>query len=628
MKIAMLSVVAAFLCLGAGKAELQGPAADLEFPFFRYVFWNDLTSAFKETAKNLDYNKKGWEEPFINDIEEKSWFSLTGSDRSNAAAMGYDEDVWDCYQNHYDDYDWSDMQEIGVDQYFKVLGWTKNSWDKDTFEPEPWDEDWVELTANQQAALKEICYFREEVWEEEAFADWLSFPPRKPRPDDLKFPSFRYVLWNDLTDVFRLLAANLEYTLATWQQPFANEIEEKSWISLGQADQSNAAAMGYDEDVWDCYQNHYQDHYWIELQETEVAQYFEVFGWTELTWDEGDDDPAAWELDWGEFTPAMEAAAKQLCYFQKEIWEGDDFRDWVLASSTSTPTASPTSMPSPLPTSSPSQKPTAAPSAKPILSPTLIPTTSPTLIPTASPTSMSSTLPSSSQSQEPTAAPSAKPIISPDLTTTLIPTASPTSMSSPLPTSSPSQEPTATPSPKPIISPNLTTSPTAEIETSDVPTVAPSAKPILSPNLTTSSPTAEIETSDASKYLQHVGNNKNPSSAYPLGECQGDCDVDEECVGGLVCFQRDGGDPVPGCLGGEDDNSRTDYCVSPKDLQHVGNNKNPSSAYPLGECQGDCDVDEECEGGLVCFQRDGGDPVPGCLGGEDDKSRTDYCVST
>jgi transforming growth factor-beta-induced protein len=113
-----------------------------------------------------------------------------------------------------------------------------------------------------------------------------------------------------------------------------------------------------------------------------------------------------------------------------------------------------------------------------------------------------------------------------------------------------------------------------------------------------------------------------------LGECQGDCDVDEDCEGGLVCFQRDGGEPVPGCLGGDDDNSRTDYCVLNNHLQQVGNNKHPSSAYPLGECQGDCDADEECDGGLVCFQRDGGDPVPGCLGGEDDNSRTDYCVST
>jgi hypothetical protein len=45
----------------------------------------------------------------------------------------------------------------------------------------------------------------------------------------------------------------------------------------------------------------------------------------------------------------------------------------------------------------------------------------------------------------------------------------------------------------------------------------------------------------------------------------GDCDIDSDCAGSLVCYQRDRGDfqPVPGCDGGENDGSRTDYCVEP-----------------------------------------------------------------
>jgi poly(3-hydroxybutyrate) depolymerase len=66
----------------------------------------------------------------------------------------------------------------------------------------------------------------------------------------------------------------------------------------------------------------------------------------------------------------------------------------------------------------------------------------------------------------------------------------------------------------------------------------------------------------ATKYIGYVGNNGRPSGAYPLGECQGDCDgSNEECEEGLICFHRDGGEPVPGCLGGASDQSRTDYCV-------------------------------------------------------------------
>lgn len=71
----------------------------------------------------------------------------------------------------------------------------------------------------------------------------------------------------------------------------------------------------------------------------------------------------------------------------------------------------------------------------------------------------------------------------------------------------------------------------------------------------------------ATKYIEYLGNNGRPRGAYPLGECQGDCDDNEDCEGELICFHRDNaGDynkPVPGCLGGADDDSRTDYCVLP-----------------------------------------------------------------
>jgi len=58
-------------------------------------------------------------------------------------------------------------------------------------------------------------------------------------------------------------------------------------------------------------------------------------------------------------------------------------------------------------------------------------------------------------------------------------------------------------------------------------------------------------------------------------------------------------------------------------LEEVGNNGEPADVFPLGPCQGDCDNDDECQPGLVCMQRDGGEDVPGCEG-EDDTS-TDYC---
>ncbi len=151
----------------------------------------------------------------------------------------------------------------------------------------------------------------------------------------------------------------------------------------------------------------------------------------------------------------------------------------------------------------------------------------------------------------------------------------------------------------------------------------------------------------------------NSDDAKELGPCQGDCDHDGHCQRGLVCFQRDAYEAVPGCIGGETDTSRTDYCtvsasvptklptsptptppptsnsqpmktrtIPPKKssetpLVNLGASP-PNDRLPLGRCEGDCDHDGQCNTGLVCFQRDSGDPVPGCYG--IDATRTDYCI--
>ena len=51
-----------------------------------------------------------------------------------------------------------------------------------------------------------------------------------------------------------------------------------------------------------------------------------------------------------------------------------------------------------------------------------------------------------------------------------------------------------------------------------------------------------------------------------------------------------------------------------------------TEALPLSECAGDCDEDDDCDPGLMCFQRDSGDErsIPGCSG--IDLSSTDYCI--
>ena len=53
----------------------------------------------------------------------------------------------------------------------------------------------------------------------------------------------------------------------------------------------------------------------------------------------------------------------------------------------------------------------------------------------------------------------------------------------------------------------------------------------------------------------------NDGNAVNLEACFGECDNHDQCAEGLYCFQRENGEPIPGCHGsGSGDN--WDYCVS------------------------------------------------------------------
>jgi hypothetical protein len=135
------------------------------------------------------------------------------------------------------------------------------------------------------------------------------------------------------------------------------------------------------------------------------------------------------------------------------------------------------------------------------------------------------------------------------------PSESPTSSpiqptSSPIqPTISPVQpEPSATPTESPV-----------QPEPSAIPTESP-IQPEPSATPTESPDTSSIAHSNNPRPLVSYDGNP-PPDRFPLGLCEGDCDFDSHCSEGLVCFQRDHFDPVPGCIGV--DASKTDYCIVP-----------------------------------------------------------------
>lgn len=236
-------------------------------------------------------------------------------------------------------------------------------------------------------------------------------------------------------------------------------------------------------------------------------------------------------------------------------------------------------------------------------------------------------------------APSVAPTLSFSPTTSGAPSLTPTQSQSPTISSAPSLNPTTSGAPSLA---QTYSQPPIMLEASTVATTfAPTQPPSKTPALTS-----------LLDVLQFI----NWDPIEPLQHCQGDCDRDVDCAGDMVCYKRSGLSSVPGCA------ESSEYIPS---ISHFCNYKNaiptqealnapvnsmpeaPSMAptiapsngpflapsrdvlkfvawepiEPLGHCQGDCDRDADCEGGMTCFKRVGSSSVPGC----DDSS--DYIPS-
>jgi hypothetical protein len=112
--------------------------------------------------------------------------------------------------------------------------------------------------------------------------------------------------------------------------------------------------------------------------------------------------------------------------------------------------------------------------------------------------------------------------------------------------------------------------------------------------------------------------------------CQGDCSSDSDCVLGMMCFHRLSGDPLPFCsIKAGDTEAKTAVCVPvavPENLLGPSYEvQSRSIPPPLGVCEGDCNVaDAHCQEGLICFERNSGQPVPGCH--DFDGGKSAFCI--
>jgi len=63
------------------------------------------------------------------------------------------------------------------------------------------------------------------------------------------------------------------------------------------------------------------------------------------------------------------------------------------------------------------------------------------------------------------------------------------------------------------------------------------------------------------RFVNPLITNFGPNPDHMLSQCEGDCDKDSMCEGDLICFNRDEGEPVPGCTGVP--YGVFDYCIDP-----------------------------------------------------------------
>ena len=89
------------------------------------------------------------------------------------------------------------------------------------------------------------------------------------------------------------------------------------------------------------------------------------------------------------------------------------------------------------------------------------------------------------------------------------------------------------------------------------------------------------------------------SRADNLNECEGKCTGDASCANGLVCYNGEEGETIPGCEKGAA--THVNFCVNKSHFD--GKIRNVLRSEELGACEGSCEKDSDCVDGLVCFQR-------------------------
>ena len=344
------------------------------YPDFRFTAWEDLSTTIRDHAHAAGYQGKTWNEPGLQEIEKLDWESLEEAVRAEMEGMGFTAPQWDCYMNHYRNYEWEDLEDdaanLHLQEPFKTLGWTHQSWDEDE-KPDLEGKYWEDLAPNEKEAASTLCY-TQTLWDEVAIPLWgqddgvgsndlgensdtgdeaveektdiyetiydpndrstfdgPTGPGTAHNSRDIPIPMFRYDPWDELAPEIQQLAIKVKYNEKNWNSFSLKGLENKNFDIIGQKYPAVLQAlkdMGFSANQWDCYISHYKSYEWDELKEEGVQKYFHALGWTHKMWAEGDKPDVA-DMYWPDLTEEQQDAAYELCYF-RETWDDVGLQFW------------------------------------------------------------------------------------------------------------------------------------------------------------------------------------------------------------------------------------------------------------------------------------------------------------
>lgn len=148
---AAIAILAASISVQTASASFPVPP-----PEARYKPFQKLDSTAQNIAiEKLGYTAETWNNHGLAPIEKKGWSSLTSNERTAAAELGFTQNSWDCFINHYEQDTWEELEARGVQEHYRQLGWTEAHWTH-VAEDVPYTESrwWDMLTSNE----KDVSY--------------------------------------------------------------------------------------------------------------------------------------------------------------------------------------------------------------------------------------------------------------------------------------------------------------------------------------------------------------------------------------------------------------------------------------------------------------------------------------